>query len=253
MKSDRKSGGPMTPVPGSMRGTIRRRLLVNAAVDPDEASSRLPHFLRPHVTEVGTVVGCCLLDIAAIRPTGVPAVLGRRLRAAAHRISVDWEDASGTTVTGVYVPVRHTDSRVATLVGGRWFPGVHQPAVVDITASDSRLVWSCIPDQADCDLAVRVTVSIPDIRLPCPGDVIGETCLGASVGLSPGRRGVLEAARMDPEHRRAQAVVVEDLRSAFIESFVSAEPATSYLMRDAGVVWTSATSNVPGSVRSPHS
>jgi hypothetical protein len=43
-----------------VRGVIRRRLLVNAVVDPDEAAARLPVGLRPHVTDLGTVVGCCL-------------------------------------------------------------------------------------------------------------------------------------------------------------------------------------------------
>lgn len=47
-----------------VRGVLRRRLLVNAVVDPDEAAARLPICLRPHETPLGTVVGCCLLDIA---------------------------------------------------------------------------------------------------------------------------------------------------------------------------------------------
>ena len=97
-----------------MVGTIRRRLLVNALVDPDEAAGHLPTGLRPHVTEGGTVIGCCLLDIDAIRPASLPAGVGSRLRAAAHRISVEWEDGAGATSVGVYVPVRHTDSRAAT-------------------------------------------------------------------------------------------------------------------------------------------
>ena len=56
-----------------IRGTIHRRLLVNAVVDPDEAARRLPVGLRPHVTALGTVVGCCLLEIDRIRPAFLPA------------------------------------------------------------------------------------------------------------------------------------------------------------------------------------
>jgi hypothetical protein len=84
-----------------IHGNIRRRLLVNAVVDPDEAAGRLPPGLRPHVTAEGTVIGCCLLELDAIRPGGLPALAGRTLRAAAHRISADWDDGSGATVTGV--------------------------------------------------------------------------------------------------------------------------------------------------------
>ncbi len=102
----------------AIRGTIRHRLLVNAVVDPDEAASRLPDGVRPHVTDLGTVVGVCLLEIGAIRPAGVPAAVGTTVRAAAHRISVEWDSRSGASVTGVYVPVRHTDSRLAVVVAG---------------------------------------------------------------------------------------------------------------------------------------
>ena len=59
-----------------IRGTIRRRLLVNAVVDPDEAARRLPVGLRPHVTALGTVVGCCLLEIDRIRPAYLPERAG---------------------------------------------------------------------------------------------------------------------------------------------------------------------------------
>ncbi len=87
----------------AVHGTIRRRLLVNALVDPDEAARYLPAGLRPHVTRGGTVVGCCLLDIDSIRPASLPGNVGARLRAAAHRVSVEWEDDMGATTVGVYV------------------------------------------------------------------------------------------------------------------------------------------------------
>ena len=60
-------------VPGrTIRGTIRRRLLVNAVVDPDEAARHLPVGLHPHEVEGGTLAGCCLLDIDSIRPPSPP-------------------------------------------------------------------------------------------------------------------------------------------------------------------------------------
>src|SRR5437660_3142757 len=66
----------------AVRGVLRRRLLVNAVVDPDEAAGRLPAGLRPHETPLGTVVGCCLLDITDLRPRLLPAAAGIRQRAA---------------------------------------------------------------------------------------------------------------------------------------------------------------------------
>ena len=139
-------------VPAAARcveGTLRTRLLINAVVDPDEAAARLPAGLRPHVTEVGTVVGCCLLDVVRLRPAGLPAAAGMGMRAAAHRISVEWDDSSGRTVVGVYVPTRMTDARTAVLAGGRLFPGVHHPARVAVRESQGTLTWSVAARSAE--------------------------------------------------------------------------------------------------------
>src|SRR5262245_12159607 len=106
----------------AIAATIRRRLLLNAVVDPDEAAARLPTGVRPHVTPLGTIVGCCLLEIDHARPAGLPAAAGMSVLAAAHRISVEWDepdDPGGPPTVGVYVPVRHTGSRLGAALGGR--------------------------------------------------------------------------------------------------------------------------------------
>lgn len=229
---------------GGIRGTIRRRLLVNALVDPDEAARHLPTGLRPHVIDGATVVGCCLLDIESIRPASLPAMLGTRLRAAAHRISVEWDDEFGAAAVGVYVPIRHTDSRAARAMGGRWFPGVHRRASVELADDGRCLRWSVEPSDRAGEYRVRVNASISSRRSSVPCEPIGGTCLNAVVGLSPDHHGVLEAARMEPDHRRAQQVEIDHLDSAFLADFTTAQPAPSYLMREVDVTWTK--------VRAPH-
>lgn len=226
----------------AVRGAIRRRLLVNAVVDPDEARQQLPAGVRPHVIDEGTVVGCCLLEIDATRPVGIPSGVGQRLRAVAHRISVEWEDGARGTEIGVYVPVRHTDSRLAVALGGRWFPGVHELARIEVSSSEFDLRWTSKPLDA-VDLGMRVEVSDPaDVADGAACDLVGATCLGAQIGVSPDRRGSLEATRMEPSHRDARAVTVDLLESDFMDSFSSAVLSTSYLMSDADVTWTRAAS-----------
>jgi len=167
------------------------------------------------------------------------------LRAAAHRISVEWGDERGGTVAGVYVPVRHTDSHSAVLIGGRGFPGVHRPSTIEISASESTIGWRSEPIDSN-GLGVRVIVSVDaDGAAAAIGDEVGATCLGASVGLSFDHRGRLEAARMDPSHRDAREVTVELLESEFLDSFATAEQSRSYLMSDAEVRWTRAQSPTP--------
>jgi hypothetical protein len=219
-----------------VRGVLRRRLLVNAVVDPEEAALRLPAGLRPHVTALGTVVGCCLLDITELRPRPLPAAVGIRQRAAAHRISVEWGSEHGETIVGVWVPDRRTDARLAVALGGRWFPGVHKPADVSIDLRADGLSWRF--DDAG-DFLIDVDVSVPCAPVEVC-EVVAGTCLAATVGISADHRGGLEAARMQPDHRNARQVVVEKLESRFIEGFRSAVPAPTYLMENVSVTWTPA-------------
>jgi hypothetical protein len=219
-----------------IRGTIRSRLLVNALVDPDEAARRLPAGMRPHATGDGTIVGCCLLDITDIRPSPLPAMVGGSFRAAAHRISAEW-DGERATAVGVYVPLRLTHSRAAVALGGRVFPGVHRRASIRMTDDGRRLVWSVEAGDAG---SLRIVASARDVSPPAPCEPIGGTCLAAELGLSPGHHGGSEVARMRPSHRRAHPVDVDHMESSFLASFTSAVPAPSYLVRDVDVTWSRA-------------
>lgn len=230
-----------------MRGTIRTRLLVNALVDPAEAAERLPAGLRPHVVDGGTVVGCCLLELTAVRPAGVPSRLGLPLRAAAHRISVEWDGGSDEPSVGVYVPLRLTDSRSATAAGGRLFPGVHRRVPVRVEQDldhGTVIAWTVEAEPGPDAWPVEVRAVLPGG--PARGDAapdgepVAGTCLSAEIGLSPRRDGGLEAVRMTPAHRRATPVYVSALTSPFLDGFASSRPAPSYLMRDVEVVWSPA-------------
>ncbi len=221
----------MTP---TVHGQLRRRLLVNVLVDPDEAADRLPSGVRPHVAEGGTVVGCCLLDIRELRPSPLPRQVGVGIRAAAHRISVEWDRVDGATEVGVYVPIRLTDSRLAVAAGGRLFPGVHRAAEVELTEDASSLSW-LLDDGDACAIRVQAIYDAEGAEDVC--EPVGGTCIGANVGLSPRRDGVLEGARMEPASRRAIPVAIEDLDSTFIAGFTTAKAAPSYVMQDVAVVW----------------
>src|SRR5262245_48966826 len=216
------------------QGTIRSRLLVNALVDPGEAARRLPDRVRPHATGDGTIVGCCLVDVAEVRPARWPLVRTSFL-AAAHRISVEWDDESGATTFGVYVPLRLTQSRAAVALGGRVFPGVHRRAAIRLTDDGRRVEWSV---EAGDPYSVRVDASAQNAPPAAACEPIGAACLDAEFGLSPGHDGALEATRMRPSHRQARIVEFDHLESAFLAGFATAVPAPSYVVRNVDVTWS---------------
>jgi hypothetical protein len=111
---------------------MQRRLLVNYRVDPDVLASLVPAPFRPARVDGFGLAGLCLLRLGAARPAGWPAVAGLTVENAAHRVAVCW-DTTGGVATGVYVPRRDTSSRLATLVGGRVFPGWQHHARFDVS------------------------------------------------------------------------------------------------------------------------
>ena len=119
-------------------------------------------------------------------------------------------------------------------------PRRNRRASIGLTDDGRCLRWSVDPaDRAnEYGLTVSACMTATATSSSAMCEPIGGTCLSAVVGLSPDHHGSLEAARMEPDHRRAVQVEIDQLDSAFLARFSTAQPATSYLMRDVDVTWT---------------
>ncbi len=105
-----------------LKGTIKRRFLINYRVEPETMQRLLPTPFRPKLQQDFAIAGICLIRLEQIRPAGLPAALGRTSENAAHRVAVEWTAAAGETREGVFIPRRDTDSRLNSWAGGRIFP-----------------------------------------------------------------------------------------------------------------------------------
>lgn len=144
----------------SIHCTIERRLLVNYRLDPDRVARLLPAPLRPHVVRDWAVGGACFLRLSHVRPAGLPEVLGLRSDNVAHRFAVEWDDGTGLTRTGVFVPRRDTCSRVVAAGGGRVFPGRHHLA--RFCVADTGDVLGISVDSADGRARLHVEAEVVD-------------------------------------------------------------------------------------------
>src|SRR5438309_1015755 len=97
-----------------IRGTIKRRLLVNFRAEPSVVQSILPEPFHPKLHAGHAIVGVCLIRLEQIRPAGLPAIMGFSSENAAHRIAVEW-DERGVRKEGVFIPRRDTDALVNRL------------------------------------------------------------------------------------------------------------------------------------------
>jgi hypothetical protein len=147
----------MLPV---MEGMIARRILLNWWVEPEVAQRLLPAPFTPALVNGYAVAGICLIRLEQMRPAGMPAALGVASENLAHRIAVRYPCAGGWR-DGVYIWRRDTDSLIATLLGGRLFPGVHRDAEFQIREDEDQLEMNVLSADGRADVAFHARSDVP--------------------------------------------------------------------------------------------
>lgn len=147
-----------------IHGLIRRRLLVNFRVDAAVMGRFLPSPFRPKLQRGYAIAGICLIRLEQIRPAWLPSYFGISSENAAHRIAVRWDEPSGESREGVFIPRRDTGSWLNHFAGGRIFPGEHHLAEFDVADDGSRISMS-IRARDHCmavQLRARESDSLPE-------------------------------------------------------------------------------------------
>jgi hypothetical protein len=137
-----------------LEGVIKRRMLINFRVDSLVMQSFLPAPFRPKLHRGFAIAGICLIRLEHIRPKGLPRLLGFSSENAAHRIAVEWDDPSGQSQEGVFIPRRDTGSLLNHLAGGRIFSGEHHLAKFRVIEEANGIDFSM--ESYDKKVVVRV-------------------------------------------------------------------------------------------------
>jgi hypothetical protein len=203
-----------------IRGLIDRRILVNYRVEPAVLAGLLPAPFRPKLIRGMGLAGVCLIRMRHLRPRMLPAWFGLTSENAAHRIAVEW-DQNGETKEGVFVPRRDTSSRLKTLLGGRFFPGVLSHADFHVEERDDHYHIELTSDDQETHLLVEGHVA-PELpadsafqSLDEASDFFEQGSLGYSVTASPGQYDGLELCSFN---WRVQPLEIEHVQSSYFES-----------------------------------
>ena len=203
-----------------LKGTIKRRLLVNFRADPGAIQRLLPTPFRPKLHQGHAIAGICLIRLERIRPAAFPAAMGFWSENAAHRIAVEWTDGSGVAREGVFIPRRDTGSRLNSLAGGRLFPGEHHHARFTVV-DDSRHIDLAMSSD-DGQVSVQVSGDVSD-TLPASScfDSLAEAsaffeggCLGYSVTGDDTR---LDGLLLRTLEWHVHALAVSSVRSSYFD------------------------------------
>lgn len=215
----------------AIRGVIDRRILVNYHIDADVMADVLPSPFRPKLVDGVAIGGICLIRLTGMRPRFFPFPCGLRSENAAHRISVEWDGADGELNEGVYIPRRETNSRIASLAGGRLFPGVHSYSkfIVEETADrfsvtvGNNVAGNGAVGKQDSDgMRIRVVGTVTD-RLPESSrfssvaevsEFFERGALGYSATSTDGR---FEGIEFGCHNWRVEPLAIEDIESSYFE------------------------------------
>lgn len=203
----------------TMSATIARRVLINYRLDPDIVRRLLPDGLRPQLVDGNAVAGVCLIRLSAFRPAAIRPAVGHSSRSAAHRIAVEWDDAAGRR-TGVYIPRRHSSSRLARAAGGRVFPGTYAPATISIRDTSDSIDARIDADDLHVHVVGRSGPSVP-LRSELFATLEESSAFFRKdpVGWSPSRSGTLEGLRLETNAWSVEPLEVTDLTSSFFDAF----------------------------------
>ena len=200
-----------------VRGTIKRRLLINYRIDPVVVRRLLPAPFAPKLHDGSAIAGMCLIRLEDIRPRRFPFAVGLSSENAAHRIAVVWADRHGAH-EGVYIPRRDTGSLANHLAGGRLFPGEHHRATFRVTDREERIALQMRSGDGLIEIDVEAR---PADRLPEGSHFASVTNASAffehgAVGYSAtasGRR--LDGVVLEIEGWRVEPLAVDVARSTY--------------------------------------
>jgi hypothetical protein len=227
-----------------LAAVVERRLLVNYRIDPDVAARLLPSPLRLQLVRGAAVGGICLIRLGEVRPWPAPAALGVRSENAAHRIAVTWDTDEGPR-NGVYIPRRHSSSRLTVAAGGRLFPGEHAAAKFTVTEDGDELSvgYTAADGSTEVRVAGRVTTGWPGSELFGSLEDASAFFRGGDTGYSETRAGrALDGMQMVTDAWRIEAVELGEVRSSFYDDLDRFPAGTAVLdsalvMRGVPVTW----------------
>lgn len=229
----------LTRITLPLEGVIERRLLITYRLDPAIARTLLPTGLRPQLVGGSAVAGICMIRLGQLRPGWLPPGTGWRFENAAHRIAVEWNEGDRPHA-GVYIPERHSASRIPVVVGGRFFPGVHHHARIHTQETPEHIRVRLAAPHTTVAADVRVTDDWSSSLFPTLEDA-SEFFRHGNVGWSPARnRHSLEGLQLRALDWRVTAGVPLHIASSYFDALPrrAATLDNVLVMRDIPIQWT---------------
>lgn len=204
----------------TLQGIIKRRLLVNFRAEAENIQKSLPKEFRPKLHKGKAIAGICLIRLEQIRPKFTPDFLGLSSENAAHRIAVEWEDETGETREGVYIPRRDTDSFINSTVGGTLFPGEHHKANFEVERIENEIDFAMKSDdeKVSVELKGRLSDDLPETSIFSSLSEASKFFEPGSLGFSVTKNAnYLDGISLETKTWKVEALEIDYVRSSFYD------------------------------------
>lgn len=205
--------------------TIDRRLFVTYRLAPELLEPILPAGLEPEIIRGQAVAGICLIRLTHMRPRWFKPDLGVSVENVAHRIAIRYTDEAGDRRSGVYIPERHTSSRLAAGVGSALLPGVYKGAKFDVAETETS--FDIAMRGAELEVALRAEVAEPQqwaSALFADAEAASDFYKYAPIAISPAPGGqTFETLELATKTWATDPVRMVQLRSTFYDRMPQAK------------------------------
>jgi hypothetical protein len=227
-----------------LAATVERRLLVNFRADPDVVRRMLPAPFEPQVVHGASLVGMCLIRLGNARPAWMPRFAGLTSEHVAHRIAVQAPEGARAW-SGVYIPRRDSNSRLAVAASRRFFSGGVHLADFSVDEDGDALRIAVASRDGELNLVVdgRRGSALPDHSVFADVEEASLFFQRGSAGYSDGARtGTYDGVQLAIPSWSVQPFDVREVHSSFFDDASvfprgSVEFDNALLMRDVESTW----------------
>ena len=233
-----------TPV---LQGTIELRVLIVYRLDPSAVLDLIPAPFEAQLVNDFAVGAISLSRLRDVRAQGLPSWLGVSGEHATHSFAVQWTDQHRPAI-GVFIPRRHTSSRLTAAFGDRLFPGAYERGdfAVEQHGPDVHVSFASRDPSCAVDAAVSAVDGPTASELFASTDDASKLFRRGAVGYSLRRKGgVLDGIEIRTRTWRIDPARVVHVRSSYFDDVTVFPPGSAvvdsaFVMRDIAADWRAA-------------
>lgn len=149
--------------PFAVEAFFERSLVVTFTVPKEELGGSLPTCLKPDLfNEQWAFIALAVVSAKHLRPKGFPAILGHDFILTGYRVFVNYTNAKGKRLRGLYILKSETNKRKMTLLGNLFTHYNYSTVDISVKAAEGQITVN----SAKAGIDLKLAAGPADVPLP---------------------------------------------------------------------------------------